>query len=173
MSVVLRRLCTVFTCTVAKKQNGRICKNTVLMETAFHSTSGFHLNPLIGENVTISVLLWKPWRERERACLIFPRPGALSPTIKPKRRLSRVHEIECACQCQLLSMGGSRHAHPHTHSSLSETHLARHDRVISNEVFTTESGFQHEPHRSACACQEAPTLRAALSQVEQEKRETE
>lgn len=51
----------VFTCAVAKKQNGRICKNTVLMETAFHSTSGFHLNSLIGENVTISVL-----RERER-----------------------------------------------------------------------------------------------------------
>lgn len=56
----------VLTCTVAKKQNGRICKNPVLMETAFHSTSGFHLNPLIGESVTISVLLWEPWRDRER-----------------------------------------------------------------------------------------------------------
>lgn len=55
----------VFTCAVAKKQNRRICKNTVLMETAFHSTSGFHLNPLIGENVTISVLLWRE-RDRER-----------------------------------------------------------------------------------------------------------
>lgn len=54
----------VFTCTVTKKQNGRTCKNTVLMETAFHSTSGFHLNPLIGENVTNNVLLW---RERVRA----------------------------------------------------------------------------------------------------------
>lgn len=173
MSVVLR-LCTVFTCTVAKKQNGRICKNTVLMETAFHSTSGFHLNPLIGENVTISVLLWKPWRERERESLphISPARGFISHHKAQTQTLARARD-RVRVQCQLLSMGGSRHAHPHTHSSLSETHLARHDRVISNEVFTTESGFQHEPHRSACACQEAPTLRAALSQVEQEKRETE
>lgn len=115
----------VFTCAVAKKQNGRICKNTVLMETAFHSTSGFHLNPLIGENVTISVLLWKPWRERESersSCLIFPQPSALSTTIKPKRRLSRVHEIECACNASSFQWAAAcTHTPPRTPLCLRHT----------------------------------------------------
>lgn len=134
----------VFTCTVAKKQNGSICKNTVLMETAFHSTSGFHLNPLIGENVTISVLLWKPWREREE----------LLPHITTAKRFIHHHKARTQTlthartgACIQVRVQGvflwttSTHTYTHTHFFLSETHLAHHDRVISNEVFTTESGF--------------------------------
>ena len=56
---------------------------------------------------------------------------------------------------------------------LSKTHLAHYDRVISNEVFITESQVFNMSHISACACQEAPPFKAALSQVEQEERETE
>lgn len=56
----------VLTCAVAKKQNGRICKNTVHMETAFHSTSGFHLNLLIGERESERANNWKRVIERNR-----------------------------------------------------------------------------------------------------------
>lgn len=48
---------------VAEEQKIRICKNTVLITAIFSSKSGFYLSPLIGENVTISVLLWMQRRD--------------------------------------------------------------------------------------------------------------
>lgn len=80
---------SVFTCSVAREQNRRICKNNVLMATSFHSASGFHLSLLIGENVTISVLLWM--RRETTSRLMLPQPSTLSTAIKPEHRLVCVH----------------------------------------------------------------------------------
>lgn len=118
----------VFTCAVAKKQNGRICKNTVLMETAFHSTSGFHLNSLIRENVTISVLREKERekeskREREKLIfiLILPRQNALSTTVKLHHRLIRVHVQALTFKCNACFFECAAHTHRHTHP-ITHTH---------------------------------------------------
>lgn len=101
------------------------------METAFHSASGFHLNPLIGENVTISVLLQREReggregeREREKKNLL--------PHITPAKRFIHHHtawmqahmcartgtHIQVRVQCLFLWMG-STHTYTDTHIILS------------------------------------------------------
>lgn len=155
------------------EQNKRICKNIVLMATRFHSTSGFHLSLLIGENVTINVLLWMLRETTSRVMLLQPMHfiGCYkkNPALTHTFRTEKLHTL-------LNSFEWERRAHTHAHTLffLSKTHLAHHDRVISSDVFITESQVFNMSHISGpCACQEAPHVQAALCQVEQEERETE
>lgn len=111
---------------------------------------------------------------------MLPKPSTSSSAIKSlTQTLVRAHTHTLTFKSRVHTLPNpfewARRAHVCTHTQffLSKTHLAHYDRVISNEVFITESQVFNMSHISACACQEAPPFKAALSQVEQEERETE
>lgn len=101
MYIILAFLQPVCACTVAKEQNRRICKNIVLMATRFHSTSGFNLSPLIGENVTISVSLWIQ-KERRPPASCYSSQSTSSTAIKNS------FADACACAYTPSKSGGAR-----------------------------------------------------------------
>lgn len=152
MYIILAFLQPVCACTVAKEQNRRICKNIVLMATRFHSTSGFNLSPLIGENVTISVSLWIQ-KERRPPASCYSSQSTSSTAIKNS------FADACACAYTPSKSGGARSVEFLSMGKfffLSKTHLAHYDRVISNEVFITESQVFNMSHISRAASAKRP-----------------
>lgn len=127
--------------------------------------SGFHLSPLIGENVTINVLLWMLKETTSR--LMLPQPSTSSTAIKPfSQTFVHTHtdsNLKECTHCQITLNGRDvRNVSTYTHCFfLSKAHLAHHDRLICNEVFITESQVFNMSHIS----QPVPAKRPLASKL--------
>lgn len=135
------------------------------MATRFLWMSGFHLSPLIGENVTINVLLWMLKETTSR--LMLPQPSTSSTAIKPfSQTFVHTHtdsNLKECTHCQITLNGRDvRNVSTYTHCFfLSKAHLAHHDRLICNEVFITESQVFNMSHIS----QPVPAKRPLASKL--------